>query len=877
LTIERMRTLVFAAAVLLIAALGVFLASAKFRNSFKIGDVPKKLGLDIQQEANGYTFSHALGAHAQYKIHAEKEVQLKNNRVVLHGVEIELYSDDGRRVDRIAGDEFEYDATSKTATATGPVEITLMRPGPEQAEEVKAAAPKDKKLARDLAPVTASHAGPNDEIHVKTSGLTFDENTGVAATGRRVDFSTAQAGGSSMGATYDSQQGFLVLDRDVELTGERNGEPVTVHAAHLEFTRDTRICRLQTAVVEYRGGQATAAEARVLFRDDGTAQHLDALGGFTATTATGGHLQAPRAQMDLDEKNQPRHGRLEGGVVMDSVKGTRTLHGTSPAAEIEFTPRGELRHAHLERGVTMDSAETGEQTVNGQPVETRLNRTWRSPVADVEFRAAGSGQVEPATIHGFGGVTILSSTERGGAAPLPSKLVADEVTGEFGADSALKSLTGVGHAGMEQTSANGAWQMASGDRLDAQFVNDRDRATPANKDRSPGTPAATPTNKDRSPGTPAGNKGTGQGMGDVQLATLDGHVVLLQRPAARPDAQPQPELRATAGHAAYEGEGQWLHLTVSPRVVDGGMELAAGKIDVTQATGDAYAQDHVKATWTNSGSGHPAAGSVALGGQDPAHVIADAARLHQPTGVVEFDGNARLWQDANSVEGPAIVIDRERRTLTARSTGAANPVRVVLLSKGNAGAVKAPGGSGERNAKSNPPAVIRVRGGDLWYSDVERRAVMRGGGLGAVTAEAGTATSASDQVELQLAPAEGRASGQSQVEKMTASGHVVVTSQGRRGVGEQLVYTGATGIYVLTGTAVAPPRMSDPERGTATGEALIFNTRDDSVSIEGGGHETETQTTAPKPRLGTEPGNNKGTQRAAQPRGQQGSGSEQDK
>ena len=81
---------------------------------------------------------------------------------------------------------------------------------------------------------------------------------------------------------------------------------------------------------------------------------------------------------------------------------------------------------------------------------------------------------------------------------------------------------------------------------------------------------------------------------------------------------------------------------------------------------------------------------------------------------------------------------------------------------------------------------------------------------------------------------------------MTATGHVVLTSQGRRGTGEQLVYSGATGEYVLTGTPAAPPQMTDPERGTVTGEALIFHSRDDSVSIEGGGRETETETTAPE-------------------------------
>jgi lipopolysaccharide export system protein LptA len=81
---------------------------------------------------------------------------------------------------------------------------------------------------------------------------------------------------------------------------------------------------------------------------------------------------------------------------------------------------------------------------------------------------------------------------------------------------------------------------------------------------------------------------------------------------------------------------------------------------------------------------------------------------------------------------------------------------------------------------------------------------------------------------------------------MTARGHVVVTSGGRRGTGEQLVYTGESGEYVLTGTAAAPPRMTDAARGYVSGEALIFHSRDDSVSIEGGGQRTTTETRTPK-------------------------------
>jgi lipopolysaccharide export system protein LptA len=91
-------------------------------------------------------------------------------------------------------------------------------------------------------------------------------------------------------------------------------------------------------------------------------------------------------------------------------------------------------------------------------------------------------------------------------------------------------------------------------------------------------------------------------------------------------------------------------------------------------------------------------------------------------------------------------------------------------------------------------------------------------------------------------------SGQSQVDRMTATGNVVLTSQDRRGTGTQLVYSSVTGEYVLTGTAAVPPKLSDPEQGTVTGETLIFHSGDDSVSIEGGGQETRTETTAPAER-----------------------------
>jgi lipopolysaccharide export system protein LptA len=75
---------------------------------------------------------------------------------------------------------------------------------------------------------------------------------------------------------------------------------------------------------------------------------------------------------------------------------------------------------------------------------------------------------------------------------------------------------------------------------------------------------------------------------------------------------------------------------------------------------------------------------------------------------------------------------------------------------------------------------------------------------------------------------------------------VIIDSQGRHGTGEKLDYSGERGDYALTGTAAAPPRMTDPARGTVTGGSLIFNSRDDSVNVEGDGRATTTETTVPK-------------------------------
>ena len=815
-TIERLRTLVLAAGVLLVIALGVFLGVGKFRNRFSKKDIPHALGLGIQEEANGFVYTHDVRGHTLYRIRASKQLQLKKDGktfLQLHDVSIELFAEDGSRVDKIEGGEFEYNPGVGIAKAMGPVEITLMKPTVAPAIAPNAAAGKaigSKQMPGKL--VSAAQTAASGEIHVKTSGLIFNRETGEASTENKVEFSLTQGNGSAIGAKYVAQDGVLVLDREVALNIERGAQPLKMFARHAEFKRDDQACTLQAATARYGNDAASAETAKIRFRSDGSAERLDASGGFSATTLTGERLAAPRATLLFDEHNEPVHGRLEGGTSIDSENNGRKLHGGAPSMDLVFAGKGVLRSAHLERGVQIASDETqgGEKS----------HREWTSPVLDIAFREAGKGKLEPATMHGTGGVVVVASTQSGSGPAAPEKLTADEVTGEFGPHGALSAFTGRGHTTITQTTANGVQQSTSGDMLVAHLAAAQ----------------------------PASGKRSAQGGLQISSATVDGHVVLVQQPAAK-NGVAQPAVKATAGHADYGDGGPWLHLTGSPWVRDGGLEIFADKLDVSQESGDAMARGNVKGTWTgDTKSGNGAGSSVGFGAQGPVHVVAHEADLKRASGAATFKGSVRMWQQGNSIEAPLVVLDRTKQTLLAQTMNAKTPVQVVLVS---AMAVL-PGeqtGPKQTGPKQAAPSVITVSGGDLKYSGAERKAVMHAGAVGSVTANTADAKTTSNEVELVLLPAgertrSGGAGGQ--VDRMTSRGNVVVSSVGRRGIGDQLVYSNDSGDFVLTGSVGAPPQLIDPVHGTVTGQALIFNSRNDSVRVDGEGRRTTTMTKAPK-------------------------------
>jgi lipopolysaccharide export system protein LptA len=273
---QTLRTILIAAfAGVALVVLGVLGLKELKRHGLSL-DLPGRLGVNIKQTANGFTYSQSKGGHTLFTIHASKIVKFTNDEAELHDVAITLYGPAGsRREDRITGSEFKYDQKAGTVTAQGSVEIDMSSPA------------KKPKFP------FGSKTAPPDNIHVKTSGVTFNQNTGMAQTAAPLAFSLPRASGNSVGGSYNAKTGVLILQSKVELHADEGGNPAVIDAEHAELLRDAHIAYLLHADSRYEGGRESADEATVHFRPDGSLQHLDAQ-GHVHVTSVGSRFHHPR-------------------------------------------------------------------------------------------------------------------------------------------------------------------------------------------------------------------------------------------------------------------------------------------------------------------------------------------------------------------------------------------------------------------------------------------------------------------------------------------------------------------------------------------------------------------------------------------------------
>src|SRR5271167_1998560 len=124
--VSRLRHWFALGAILMVATVAGMYFYARWSLRKAIHDVPAKMGLNIQQTAEGFSISKSAEGRTQFTVSASKAVQFKEGGLAdLHNVKIVVYGKDASRFDRIAGDDFEYDPGSGDIVAKGRVLIDL--------------------------------------------------------------------------------------------------------------------------------------------------------------------------------------------------------------------------------------------------------------------------------------------------------------------------------------------------------------------------------------------------------------------------------------------------------------------------------------------------------------------------------------------------------------------------------------------------------------------------------------------------------------------------------------------------------------------------------------------------------------------------------
>src|SRR5207245_8593020 len=136
----------------MLAASAYFVARWRMRSALR--EIPKKIGFEVQQSAQGFTVSRSAQGHTLFKIQASKAVQFKQGgRAELRDVTITLYGRDSSRFDQIYGADFEYDPRSGDVMGKGEVQMDL-EAKPEGLAKTDQAATKALKNQHDMKKIT---------------------------------------------------------------------------------------------------------------------------------------------------------------------------------------------------------------------------------------------------------------------------------------------------------------------------------------------------------------------------------------------------------------------------------------------------------------------------------------------------------------------------------------------------------------------------------------------------------------------------------------------------------------------------------------------------------------------------------------------------
>jgi lipopolysaccharide export system protein LptA len=437
------RWLAFAAIAVSLVVAGAYLHRRK-QGRDVLKSVPGKIGLDIQQTAEGFKVSKSDQGRTIFTIRASKAVQFKmGGRAELKNVTITLYGRDASRYDQIYGDDFSYDPESGDVLAKGEVRIDLE------------ANPEGLLKPDQSTPTTLKNP-----VHLVTRDLVFNQKTGDAFTDAKVDIEMPQAGGSAVGMHYAAKDNALALKSNIDLS-LRDGSKVRLTAGRGVIMKEPRQIFLERPRLTHGSAQMEAESATLYLRPDNTVDHVVATNDVKAEFAGESpiHARSQQAEFDLNDAQDGLSNAIFQGDVQMESGGEHPAQANANKVVVDFAGRDRVSQVRAIENVKLVQLPTPGSSAasNAQRVEVS------APAMD--FFVAKGRHLDRAETSTGGQITILPAATNG----TRTVVTAGKFDARFDDSSHLQTLHGTPDAKIVSSTPGQPDRISTSQTVDVAF------------------------------------------------------------------------------------------------------------------------------------------------------------------------------------------------------------------------------------------------------------------------------------------------------------------------------------------------------------------------------------------------------------------------
>ena len=586
------RWLLLAAMALIVTGVSLTYRAQKKSRHDDSPPVPAELPAELNSAAQHWqwTETDAQGCKTA-NIEAEDFRQVKDSsRVDLKGVGLKLYKHCSDTYDLVKSAAASFFTNEHRLYSEGDVEITLGVPTSEPAKA--------------------------DLVSIRSSGVTFDSNTGRADTEHASQFRFRNGDGQSTGASYDPTTRELVMKKDVVVhrhPATPNGKSMTIEADGLTYLETKAEIHIPLWGKLTRDATVMEGQESVIHLRDGVLQEV-------STNHARGGDEYPKRKLQYSADALLVTFDEDGEVQKINGQGNAHLVTTSEGSETTVVANWvEMRFAPQEEESILTSVDTaGKSSVTSkplpvagrQPAETEVLRSER---ISVKMRPGGK-EIENLTTYA------------------PSQL-------EF-----LPSLATQRHRILDGS----YFVIAYGpqNRIDSFRAQDVKTLTDPSGEERQRNPAQTITaSKElRARFEP----------GSSRLSTMEQAGDFTYREGDR---------RARAVKATLDSASNVMLLDTAARVWDPSGSTSADHIRLDQRTGNFKDEGGVKSS--RVADSNPKNRNGMLSGDEPLEAQARKMESTNRNRTIHYEGNVSLWQGANRIQANVVDVDREKQTLVA--------------------------------------------------------------------------------------------------------------------------------------------------------------------------------------------------------------------